>query len=62
MSDDNLLIERLQKILIALERILQRFESITEPQDFRRTEVGLEHLDSIYMILLAIGEAFKQIH
>ena len=55
MSDNDLLIERLQQILTALERIPKRFESIAEPQDFCRTESGLEHLDSICMVLLADG-------
>ena len=45
MSDNDLLIERLQQILTALERIPRRFESIAEPQDFCRTESGLEHED-----------------
>jgi uncharacterized protein with HEPN domain len=62
MSDNDLLIERLQQILIALERIPRRFESIADPQDFFRTESGIEHLDSICMVLLAVGEAFKQIN
>lgn len=62
MSDHDLLIERLQQILAALERIPKRFKSIAEPQDFCRTESGIEHLDSICMVLLAVGEAFKQIN
>lgn len=62
MSDDGLLLDRLTQILEALERIPRRFENITSPQDFYSTESGLEHLDSICMVLLAVGESFKQIN
>ncbi len=59
MSDDGLLLDRLTQILEALERIPRRFENIASPQDFYSTESGLEHLDSICMVLLAVGESFK---
>ncbi len=62
MSDDDLLLDRLTQILEALERIPRRFENIASPQDFYSTEQGLEHLDSICMVLLAVGESFKQIN
>jgi uncharacterized protein with HEPN domain len=62
MSDDSLLLDRLTQILEALERIPRRFEDIAAPQDFYSTESGLEHLDSICMVLLAVGESFKQIN
>lgn len=62
MSDDGLLLDRLTQILEALERIPRRFENIDSPQDFYSTESGLEHLDSICMVLLAVGESFKQIN
>ncbi len=62
MSDDGLLLDRLKQILEALERIPKRFENIALPQDFYNTESGLEHLDSICMVLLAVGESFKQIN
>jgi len=62
MSDDGLLLDRLTQILAALERIPKRFETIAAPQDFYSTESGLEHLDSICMVLLAVGESFKQIN
>ncbi|MBE9155444.1 DUF86 domain-containing protein [Nodosilinea sp. LEGE 06152] len=62
MSDDGLLLERLTQIFEALERIPRRFENITSLQDFYSTYSGLEHLDSICMVLLAVGESFKQIN
>jgi uncharacterized protein with HEPN domain len=53
-------IDRLKDVLEALERIPRRFESIHSPDDFMVDETGREHLDSICMILMAVGEAFRQ--
>ena len=53
--------ERLESILEALERIPPRFSSIELPEDFMKDEAGREHLDSICMVLLSVGEAFRQI-
>lgn len=53
--------ERLEAILEALERLPGRFADIRTPQDFIATEAGREHLDFISMVLLAVGEAFRQI-
>lgn len=61
MSDPSLLRERLEAILEALERVPGRFAKVSTPQDFVRTEEGREHLDSISMVLLSVGEAFRQI-
>jgi uncharacterized protein with HEPN domain len=61
MSDDERLKERLEAILEALERIPRRFANIQTPQDFVMTEAGRDHLDSISMVLLAVGEAFRDI-
>ncbi|MFA4910045.1 MAG: HepT-like ribonuclease domain-containing protein [Desulfobacteria bacterium] len=54
-------VDRLKDVLEALERIPRRFESIHSPDDFLADETGLEHLDSICMILVAVGEAFRQL-
>ncbi|MBC6420353.1 MAG: DUF86 domain-containing protein [Hormoscilla sp. SP5CHS1] len=62
MYENDVLLERLLQILEALERIPERFESISVPQDFCDTKAGREHLDSICMVLLAVGESFKQIN
>ena len=48
-------IDRLKDVLEALERIPRRSESIHSPDDFLVDETGLEHLDSICMILVAVG-------
>ncbi|MEO5333629.1 MAG: DUF86 domain-containing protein [Magnetococcus sp. YQC-5] len=53
--------ERLERVLEVLERIPTRFASIHTPQDFTASSIGLEHMDSICMILIAVGEAFNQI-
>ena len=61
MSEDSRLSERLQMVLSALERIPTRFASINVPSDFVTSESGLEHMDSICMVLIAVGEEFKKI-
>jgi len=61
MPDRTLLLEQLEQILEALERIPQRSATIRSPEDFSQSEEGKEHLDSISMILIGIGEAFKKI-
>jgi hypothetical protein len=59
MSERQDILDRLKDVLEALNRIPYRFESIESPDDFTADEAGLEHLDSICMILLATGEAFR---
>lgn len=59
--DRQLLIERLQTVLTALERIPRRFAAISQPADFLSSERGKERMDAICMILIAAGEEFKHI-
>ncbi len=61
MSDASLVIERLEGVLEALERIPRRFAGITAPDDFFDDPEGLDRLDAICMVLIAVGEAFKQV-
>ena len=61
MYDRRELKERLEDTLEALERIPRRLESIHTPDDFLADDTGREHLDSVCMILLAAGEAFRQL-
>ncbi len=61
MYDRERLTERLEAILEALERVPTRFEKVESPDAFLETEEGREHLDSISMVLLSVGEAFRQI-
>jgi len=61
MSDPSLLIERLEALAAALERIPQRMATIQQPEDFRASSAGIEHMDSICMVLIAAGEELKKI-
>jgi uncharacterized protein with HEPN domain len=61
MYDPALLVESLETVLEALERIPRRFVGIKHPEDFRASPDGLDRMDAICMILIAAGEQFKQI-
>jgi uncharacterized protein with HEPN domain len=61
MYDRQLLIERLASILEALERIPRRFADIKTPADFSDSAAGVDRMDAICMILIAVGEEFKAI-
>ncbi len=61
MSDVALIIERLEDVLEALERIPRRFAGIIRPEDFQDSADGQDRLDAICMVLVGVGEAFKQI-
>jgi uncharacterized protein with HEPN domain len=61
MSDANLLVERLQTVLTALERIPRRCVGISQPSDFLASDAGVDRMDAICMILIAAGEEFKKI-
>lgn len=61
MSENLLLIERLELVLEALKRIPRRFAKIKTPDDFMASQSGKDLMDSICMVLLAAGEEFKKI-
>ena len=61
MYDKALAIEILQQILRALRTILQRFEPVKSSDDFTNSPAGMEKLDSICMLLIAIGENLKNL-
>lgn len=61
MFDRELIQSILRKIQKALETILQRAETIHTSNDFLTTSSGVERLESICMLLIAIGESVKQI-
>jgi len=61
MYDQSLLIERLERVLEALERIPRRCADIGSANDFTQSNHGKDMLDAICMMLLAVGEEFKQI-
>ena len=61
MYDTELIRSSLIKIQTALDRILKRSETILSPDDFLTTPSGVERLESICMLLIAIGESVKRI-
>jgi len=61
MYDVTLLLEKLEQIDEALARFERRFASINSPDDFLDSDKGLDMLDGIAMMLIAIGENFKKI-
>ena len=61
MFDPSLLRERLESVLEALERIPRRLAHIPSAECFTESAEGKDRLDAICMVLIAVGEAFKQI-
>jgi len=54
-------LEILGQIFKATQIILQRFEPVKRPGNFTDSSAGMEKLDSICMLLIAIGEALKNL-
>jgi len=54
-------VELIAFILLSIELIEQRFQTITSSDDFLDDSNGLEKLDAISMRLQSIGEAIKNI-
>ena len=61
MYDKELVLEILGRIYKAAQTILKRFEPIKKVSDFTDSPSGSEKLDSICMLLIAIGEALKNL-
>lgn len=61
MSDQEQLINQLGQIQEAIGRVERRFSTISTPGAFIKDDEGLDRLDAICMMLIAIGEAFKRI-
>lgn len=61
MSDKTLVKEVLQQILTAIGRIERRSSGITNANDFVTSDAGIDRLDSIGMMLIAIGESCKNL-
>jgi len=61
MSDSSLLLDMLKQTLNATERVAKRFESVGSADYFTSSDVGMEKLDAICMLLIAIGESLKKI-
>ncbi|KKJ00704.1 HepT-like ribonuclease domain-containing protein [Prochlorothrix hollandica] len=61
MPDPNLTLQLLMQIDEAMQRIHWRFENIQTPEDFTRDRSGLDRLDAIAMMLIALGETIKRL-
>ena len=61
MYDKELLLEVLRQIRTASQTILDRFKSVKTVSDFTDSPAGREKLDSICMLLIAIGESLKKL-
>lgn len=61
MYDRKLVIEILRQIYQAAQTILTRFEPVKTKSYFTDSPAGMEKLDSICMLLIAIGEALKNL-
>jgi len=59
MYDKELVIEILNQILTAGKRIERRAANIGVPDDFLNSDDGIDMLDAICMMLIAIGESLK---
>ncbi len=61
MYDKELLVELLDQILVAAQRIARRFDPIRKPDDFLSSDDGIDRLDGIAMMLIVIGESIKNL-
>ena len=59
MYDKELVLDILNQILDATQKIITRFTPIQTVEDFTNSAEGMEKLDSICMQLMAIGESLK---
>jgi uncharacterized protein with HEPN domain len=61
MFDKELAREILSQVLTAANRIERRCSGIDAPDDFLASDGGLDKLDAICMMLIAIGENLKNL-
>jgi len=61
MYDRSLLLELLLEIEEAIRRIERRFQGIRKADDFTASDEGLDRLDGIGMVLIAISENIRRI-
>ena len=61
MYDKELALEILTQIQASAQKIIKRFELINSPEDFTKSDTGLEKLDAICMQLITIGESLKSL-
>ena len=61
MSDPELAQDILANIMTAIARIERRFEGIDGPDAFVMDDFGIDRLDGITMMLIAMGEQLKRL-
>jgi uncharacterized protein with HEPN domain len=61
MYDQEVILNILGQIKTAAQRIERRFTKILSPKDFLASDEGIDRLDAICMMLIAIGESLKQL-
>ncbi len=61
MYDKDLVSEICRQILTATDKIIYRFKPVKSVSYFTNTNEGMEKLDSICMLIIAIGESLKNI-
>ena len=61
MYDRELVLTILEQIYQAAQTISKRFEPVKTINDFTDSPAGMEKLDSVCMLLIAIGEALKNL-
>ncbi|OKY74988.1 MAG: antitoxin [Desulfobulbaceae bacterium DB1] len=61
MYDTELSFHIVEQIRRAIQTIMDRFSTIKSVSDFTDTSRGMEKLDSICMLLIAIGESLKNL-
>lgn len=62
MFDRSVAKEILNQVYEATQKIKRRFAPIHSGDDFTGSETGMEKLDSICMLLIAIGESIKNLY
>ena len=60
--DRSLLLELLLEVEEAIGRIERRFATINHADDFISSDDGLDRLDAVSMMLIAISENIRRIH
>ncbi len=61
MYDKELGLEVLKQLQKAAETLLERFEPIKSVSDYTDSPQGMEKLDAVCMLLIAIGESLKNL-
>jgi uncharacterized protein with HEPN domain len=61
MCDRSLILDQIDQVEEAIRRIERRFHGISSAADFVADDAGLDRLDAIAMMLIAIGESIKRI-